>query len=198
MSHTCNYSPLPSRMPDTSTLAHRTELEVELGSASFAESFKSVFSAIAALEYREFTLMNAHIASALDALQGTQFHYSNVLEIDPNRGMDEAGLSAFRALDLSSALERWTGAGLVPDLQESARAVIQAAAKGSPSDLLQVFTSRVEVAKELLKKSEEETLVNAGSSKSVEALWLVTSAMVNALIAGQLVAIVNRESHIHL
>jgi hypothetical protein len=139
MSHTCNlYS--PSRASGVATLAQRTELEVELGSASFAESFKSVFSAIAALEYQEYAVVNTHIESALDAIQGTQGHYGNVLEIDPNRGMNEVERTSLASLDLKNALERWTQTGLVPDIQTSVRDVVQAAATGNPADLLQVFT----------------------------------------------------------
>jgi hypothetical protein len=193
MSQICNVVK-PDFAPNATNLTERTELEVELGSAAFAESFKSVLSAVAAIEYGEISLIDSHIASALDAIQATELHYKAVLEIDPNRGMAQEDRKLLSRLKLDNALERWVQTNFVPDIQTSVHDVVRAAATGSPEKLLQVFTGRVAKAKALLYEARQRSSLQTDSAGRVAMLWSLTSAMVDALIAGQVIAIVHLEA----
>jgi hypothetical protein len=192
MSSTCNViMPNAKKSSSLAILAEKTELEVELGSASFAEGFKSLLSAIAATEYREFSLIEGHMASALDAIQATLKHYATVLEIDPDRGMTKEEKDALASLELKDVSERWIAQNLYPDFQKTLHDITQATATGNPAEMLLVFTERVERVERLLKDAQG----NHEKPKVIHLIWSISTALVDALMAGQLVAVVNSEAH---
>jgi hypothetical protein len=197
MSEVCNKgggggTRVTNRVADNINASALTEIEVESGSAVLTSAISSVMSAIAAIELHENELIPVHIEAALDDVRTAQWHYDVVQKIDPERGSTVAEKEALKSLDLSGSLSRWIKAQLIPDIQLIVEELEIAAKSGNPSELLKVFTRRLDDAeKVLIKVHENQSKLHADIQLE---LWEVTTALVDVLIAGQGVAIVNREA----
>lgn len=198
MSQICNGGPRPTpgrtfgEVPTGLSLEALTEYEVEQGSASLANSLRSILSAITAIELRAPTMVAPHVEAALEACRIAVKHYNTVKDIDPDRGATEKERYSLRSLDFSNFLQRWDAENLIPDLAESAEDVRVAAATGSPAALLEVFNNKLEKATKCLEAIHNGHLA---SNKVIQwEIWRATSVLVDALMTGQMIAIVNREA----
>ncbi|MBF6594063.1 MAG: hypothetical protein IVW51_06405 [Thermaceae bacterium] len=170
-----------------------TEYEVEQGSASLANSLRSILSAISAVELRAPTMVSSHVEAALEACKIAVNHYATVMNIDPNRGASEKEKHALRSVNLHESLQRWSAENLIPDLVKSAEEVEKAAATGNPAALLEVFNSRLVSASKHLEAIYQGPLI---SNKVIQwEIWRATSVLIDVLMTGQMIAIINREAN---
>ena len=193
MSQACNTGPrIDKSAPANINAWKRTEFEVESGSAALANSFQSALAAIAAIELHTPGTVSSHAESALAATKIAQKHYQNVFDIEPERGLSQSHREAIQRLDLTSCVRKWAETGLVPNLETLAEDIKRAAATGKPSELLVVFTKRLGIVEERL-----QALVQTRPTQLEDLqwqVWMATSALTEALMAGQMVAIVHREA----
>ncbi len=181
-------------VPDDINLAALTELEVESGSAALAGAVSSVMSAIASIELHENELIASHMESALDGLRSAQWHYDAIGRIDAERGATSEDRIFLKALDLSSAPSRWKAEGLIPDVDLALEELVKASKSGQPSMLLEVFTRRLNTAERVLQEIHDEKPTSTSDLQL--ASWRATAALLDAVIAGQGLAVLNRESYL--
>lgn len=202
MSSICNKDPNPKPIPNRSlvnltsestSLSEITEYEVEQGSAALANSLRHILSAISTIELHVTPMVPSYFEAALESCRTAIYHYKMVSKIDPNHGSDTKEQIAIRSLDLSNALERWNKHWLIPDLFHVAQELEVAASGGQPAKLLEVFTSRLQNATEYLEKLVTSPIIMDNRTLQWNT-WVVTSLLVETMMAGQMVAIINREA----
>lgn len=151
-----------------------------------------MLAAVAAIELHTLGTVPSHAEAALAATKMAQKHYQNVFDIEPERGLSQPHREAIQRLDLTSCVQKWVETGLVPNLEAAVEDIERAAATGKPSELLVVFTKRLGIVEERL-----QALVKARPTRLEDLqwqVWTVTSALTEALMVGQMVAIVHREA----
>jgi hypothetical protein len=169
-----------------------TEYEVEQGSAALANSFRSILSAVSAIELHAIPTVPTYFQAALEASKVALQHYEAVIEIDPNRGADQHEQAAIRALDLSSAIERWNNQNLVPNIGNAVEELRRAAVSGHPAKLLEAFTIRLRKTVQYLDKLNGSPPLN---NKAIQwDTWVAISMLVDTMMTGQMIAIINREA----
>lgn len=197
MSQICNkisdgFDPLTPEFPRGASLAAITEYHVEQGSAMLSSCLRSIASAISAIELHKPAAVRAHIQGASEACKIAVAHYRTVQEIDPNRGATDSEIGALQALDIENAFARWTSYDLIPDLAQCVKDVSIAAKDGGPAAMLNVFNHRLEKANQCL-----QSVLGSGltSNHIIQwEIWRALSTVTEALLTGQMIAIVYREA----